>query len=321
MTLQLDAFPKISRKLIAKIGYMPSEYKFYYKKFGEVHDLNSDTTDTSTSRASVLKLTDESAQWHPEDYELNINMECRINVPKFLFGENGLAAAEGGVVGLAVMWMDPDASIRGVIPIGDIKSDDIEPHTYQNELTFPRKTLRGTLILQVVLYLKERGKPEGNEKFQANESGTILGVLDETRIIIDGNGSMFPIHEVYVPTNPLWWVRCSWEDATEDKFDDNFCVMLNKAHKNFASLNVNEGLKNSPLLIEIVSSSLVLLVSNVMSDDIAKHAVISGTDMMPGSVASVVNYLMNRYQWHFDDLLKHPEQLSLEVHKSINEIL
>ena len=54
-------------------------------------------------------------------------------------------------------------------------------------------------------------------------TGTILGVLDETKVIIDGNGSLFPIHMVSNLTEPLWWVQCNWEDPTQDSFtDDNF---------------------------------------------------------------------------------------------------
>ena len=314
MAVLLQAYPKLNRELLMKTGYMSAEYVFYYKKNGENQLLQSTTTDSSTSKTAILKLTDPCAQWHPEKNGLYANITCIINVPSFLFGKNGLVAADGGKIGIAIMWMAPDSSERGVFAIDEISKTSAAPHAINGTVKFPAKVLRGTLVLRTILYLKEHGNPDEMEKHQASEPGTVLGIMDETRIIIDGNGSVFPIHETAAPTNPLWWVQCNWTDATEDRFvDDNFCIYLNTAHKNYSNLNANEGLKNSPLLLEIICSALEILVTKVMQDPVARDAVMTGEGLCAGSIASVVNYFFNKFEWHSDH--DSPEQLSMDIRK------
>lgn len=316
MAVILEAFPKLSRELLTKIGYISAEYEFYYHNHGEKLRLDTETTSSSTSKTAVLQLTDPVAQWHPEEYELCIDLTSIINVPVFLFGEKGLAASDGGIIGIAVMWMAPDSNSRGVIPVGEISRKSMAPYVLHHTIRFSSKMLRGTLILQNILYVKHRGNPEGIEKYQAGEPGTILGILDETRVIIDGNGSIFPIHEMASPANPLWWVTCNWSDATEDKFtDENFCIYLNSAHKDFAALNSNEGIQKSPLLLEIVCSALEILVSKVMGDPVAEQAVRTGEHMLPGSIASVVNFFIHRFDWHIDK--DNPQQLAMDIRMSL----
>lgn len=319
MAVRLEAFPKMSRDLLVKTGYSSAIYEFYYRYQGEDRELKSTPTDTSTSRAAILQLSDQACHWHPESSNLTAKCRCVINVPMFLFGENGLAAADGGIIGVAVMWMNPDASQRGVVRIGEINKRSASPCIIEGKIDFLPKQLRGTLILQTILYLKERGNPQGGEKFQASNNGTILGILDETRVIIDGNGSIFPIHEISSPNEPLWWVRCDWGDPLEDSFtDDNFCIYLNTSHKDYAALNVNEGLKNSALLLEIVSSALQLLIMKVLGDDAARDATIQGSGIQQGSISSMVNYMLHTFQINYDP--SSPEKLAIDIRKAMMKL-
>ena len=320
MAVILEAFPKMSRDLLVKTGYCSAIFDFGYKYQGEERELLTATADISTSKAAVLQLTDQACHWHPETSNLIARCRCVINVPLFLFGEDGLAAKNGGILGVALMWMTPDASQRGVTPIGTITSDSTGPLEISGEIVFPPKELRGTLIIQTVLYLKERGNPVGRERYQAHQTGTLLGVLDETRIIIDGNGSLFPVHEISSPNEPLWWVRCEWNDPLEDPFtDDNFCIYLNTAHKDYAALNVNEGLKNSPLLFEIICSALQMLMMKVLGDETAREATIQGNGIQEGSVSSMVNYFLHTFGVSYDP--GNPESLAIDLRKAMMKMI
>ena len=147
-----------------------------------------------------------------------------------------------------------------------------------------------------------------------------MGILDETRVIIDGNGSLFPIHEISSPNEPLWWVRCEWEDPLEDSFtDDNFCIYLNTAHKDFATLNVNEGLKNSALLMEIICGALQTLIMKVLNDDTARDATIRGAGIQQGSISSMVNYILHTFQINYDQ--NNPENLAIDVRKAMMKMV
>lgn len=320
MSILLEAFPKLSHGLLSKIGYLPATYSFQYHYGNERRRLKSVTADTSNTRNSILQLQDETCQWHPETCDLIAGYENRISVPKFLFGENGLAARDGGVLGLALIWKDSRACQRGVIPIGEIGPWDIQPISFKAEVPFPAGTLRGNLVLQTVLYLKERGNPEERESFQASQTGTILGILDETTVIIEGNGSLFPIYEVYSPNQPLWWVRCEWENPLEDSFtEDNFCLYLNTAHRDYSALIGSENLKNSALLLEIISSALQILITKVLDDDTARESTIQGKNLVTGSVSSMVHYLLYVFDIVYDP--DSPELLAMNIRSSLEKII
>ncbi len=315
MAIVLEAFPKVSRELVLKSGYISTKYVFSFMDNGEKRELKSSPTDSSTSKMTVLKLEDPGCKWHPENYELMVECKSIINTPSFFFGRDGVAA-DDGVIGAAIMWMAPDASVRGVEKIGEFSKKTTGPCEISGKVLFRSQLLRGTVLLQTILYLKNPGRASKQEKHLAQFTGTILGVLDETKLIIDGNGSMFPIHTVPSATEPLWWVTCNWEDPTQDVFtDDNFCLYLNSAHKDYGSLNANDGIKNSPLLMEIICSAIQLLIIKVLNDDVYKDATIKGTDLRPGSISSVVNYLIHAYNLKYDH--DNPEALAMDIRRSI----
>ncbi len=316
MAIVLEAFPKVSRELIVKTGYISSKYVFSFRDHGENRKLDAVPTDASNSRSAVLQMEDPAGKWHPEEYGLSVRCRSIINTPSFLFGPNGLAAYDGSEIGLAVMWMAPDSSIRGIETIGVIRSEDIYPCIVEKEFGFRPKLLRGDLIMQTILYLKKKGNQSEKEKHLAQITGTILGVLDETKVIIDGNGSMFPIRTMQNPTEPLWWVYCGWEDPTQDKFsDDNFCIYLNSAHKDYGALNANEGIKNSPLLMEILCSAVQILIMKVLNDTAYSYDTIHGHNLKEGSVSSVVNYFYHAYKWSYDK--DDPEKLASSIRKTL----
>ena len=319
MSIVLEAFPKVSRELVVKSGYIATKYSFSFHDNGEIRQLSATPTDSSTSRTAVLKLEDQGCKWHPEDYDLIAECRSIITTPAFFFGPNGLAS-NNGIIGVAIMWTAPDASIRGVEPIGELSKNEMGPCEIRGNVRFPSQLLRGTLVMQTVLYLKRRGNIAENEKHLACFTGTILGVLDETKVIIDGNGSLFPIHMVSNLTEPLWWVQCNWEDPTQDSFtDDNFCIYLNSAHKDFAALNDNEGIKNSPLLMEIICSSLQLLVMKVLNDDVYRDNTIQGNGLNPGSISSVINYFIHLYSWAYDP--GNPDVLARDIRRSMMKMM
>ena len=112
MGISLDAFPKMTRSLYVKTGYSSGVFKFNYYYKGEMRSLKAEATDTSTSKCTVLKLSDQVSQWNPEENNLFVEYNCSFRSPQFLFGEQGLAALNGSVIGGALLWLDPDANQR-----------------------------------------------------------------------------------------------------------------------------------------------------------------------------------------------------------------
>lgn len=316
MGFSLDAFPKMTEQLYVKTGYSTEGFKFGYHYKGEMRVLKAEPAITSTSKCTVLQLTDQVAQWNPDENNLFVEYKCSFRSPQFFFGENGLASLNGSVIGIALMWQDPDANQRGVKEIGEIPSTVYKTCSISGLVFFPEKQLKGTLVLQTILFLKKCVKPKPGEEHLASSVGTVFGIVDETRIIIDGNGSIFPIHEVKSPNDPLWWIRCDWEDPRTDRFtDENVCLYFNTVHKDYPSLNINEGIKNSPLLMEILCSALQIIISKVLNDDTARTDTIQGSNLEEGSVSSMVHYFLNTFGINYSK--DNPETVAFEVRKAV----
>ena len=296
MSIVIESFPKLNKELLAKIGHTIINNKYSYYDNGVNCPLEAENTETSNSRLTIVKLTDPTSKWHPETHTLNISVAGSINMPLHLFGANGIVSKNNGRIGIAVLWMSRDSSMRGIEPVDDF-SNQFQPFEYSKQLLFPAHTLRGTLVLRTIIYLKQAGNLSSDEMHLTTVTGTILGILDETRIIIDGNGSVFPVVEKADKTMPLWWVDCSWEDPTEDLLvEENFCLYLNTAHADYPSLSLNNGLKNAPLFQDIIASSISIMITEVLSDDAYRTQTITGSGLLPGSISSAVNYFLKIYE-------------------------
>ena len=296
MSIVIEAFPKLNNELFKKIGHTSISNKYTYYDNGVNCPLEAENTETSNSRLTIVKLSDPTSKWHPETYNLQISVAGTIAMPLHLFGANGIASKNNGRIGIAVLWMSRDSSVRGIQPVADF-ANQFQPFDYSKLLSFPAHTLRGTIVLKTVIYLKQVGNPSSDEAHLTTVTGTILGVLDETRIIIDGNGSVFPVVEKADKSMPLWWVDCSWEDPTEDLLvEENFCLYLNTAHADYPSLSLNNGLKHAPLFQGIIASSISIMITEVLSDDFYRTQTITGSGILPGSISAAVNYFLKIYE-------------------------
>ena len=321
MALVLNTFPKLDQTLRTKSGYSPSSYDFYYINNEEKNELDSEklTDISSINIKSTLKLSDSRGIWHPEEFDLSVQHVCSFRNPAVFFGENGIATGYS-TLGVAVEWTAKDASVRGVFPVGELTTDETEPVRFSTKFGFEPHTLRGSLSLKTILYLKEYGGSKRGERHLAKIPGTVLGVLDETSVVIDGNGSVFPVVMVNNPGEPLWWAECSWGDPFEDSFtEENFCLKINQAHPVYKTMEGDEGLMKSPLFAEIMASTLQILITAVLSDKTCSLQDLQAKNIDAGCIAGVVVYLMNAFQW--DVNLDEPDKLALQIRRDLDKRL
>lgn len=303
MSVSLNSFPVLTPEIFQKIGYIAEEYEFSYSS-DEEFPLKQESI---TQKNDVIKLTDERCEWSPDHYNIKLNRKLRISTPVHLFGSRGLAC-NTAKIGIAVVWMSKASNQRGIIKCGEFSREDFSPEV-QVEYDFKEGTLTGSFTLATVLYLSKGGIPEANEKFLANQQGIILGLLDEYTVIIDGNGSIFPIVEVNIPNQPLWWVKCNWTDPTADNFDqENVQICLNAAHKDFGLFDLKEGLKNSPMLCDVIATALAIIIQKVKDSDYWDDT-IKGNSLSQGSVSQAVHYFITTFGWDWQS----PEKLALSI--------
>jgi hypothetical protein len=303
MSKVLNFFPTLDDDLKAKIGFQPGPYVFSYVENGETYILEA----ISEGQHASLKITDERCVWTADEYDLQLSRQFKIPNPWFLFGESGIVC-NTAEIGVAVEWTSKTSNQRGVINIGSFKRN-ISEVSFQFTKRFNAGTLRGNLQLKTILYLKDRGYPSKSEIHFASELGTVFGNIDEWTAIIDGSGSLFPIVDRESKSSPLWWVECNWINPQIDAFEDeNVCICINRAHPNFGLLGFGGGLKESPLLIEIIASAIQIIIQKV-KDDAYWNDILAGRNNENGSIGQAIQYFIHVHGWEVDS----PEGLALSI--------
>jgi hypothetical protein len=311
MNIPLKLFPVVTQDIIDKIGFESSNYEFEYLNDGVRSRLNVEPVDSQSIIKEYL-INDDRCEWTAEQHDLCIRRKLVLNNPGLLFGENRIAC-KNTELGLALLWTSKTSNQRGVKIISGFKYSNKRLFS-ELEYTFPSGHLRGSANLQIVLFIKTPGKPTQNEGYLANDSGIILGTLDESKILIDGNGSVFPIVEAYEVSQPLWWVTCDWNDPIDDSFDEeNISICLNKAHVDFPLLKLDEGLKGSPMLLDIIADAIQIIIQKVKESG-SWEAVIKGENLEPGSVAEAVHYFITTFNWDYSS----PEKLALTIRRDFD---
>ena len=151
-----------------------------------------------------------------------------------------------------------------------------------------------------------------------NESGSIIGILDKSVIIIDGNGSIFPISELSDPEGPLWTLETSWTDVRFDNFQESVKIYINTVHKDYQLLMTNNDIQRiSPMMREILATVLTLIIDKAFSDPEFKNQIISNEGLSQDSVGSVINYFYSTFGWQSDNI----EQLSIDIRKTLDNNL
>lgn len=311
MAAVISLFPVLNEDLLNRIRFEASPYELYYIRNEQEYALKMEESENSSIVANIV---DDEGIWSPDDYNLCIRRKYSIRTYQCLFGEKGIAC-RNAVIGIAMIWTSSDSKQRGVIPIGDIvnSSEDLK---FSLDYEFSKAQLRGAIELTTILYLKDAGTPVWGEEHLANQYGCILGDL-ENRVILklDGNGSVFPIYEISAPGQPLWFVKCDWDDPTYDLFSENVSININTSHKNYKYLDKTRKTYNEQLLIEIMTEALCIIITKLKEQGNYWDITTSGKDLCSGSVSEAVNYFINTLEWDVSG----PENMSLSIRKFFDQ--
>ncbi len=310
MLSNISLFPTITDELLAKVRFQKSEYSFFYIRDDEKYELLAEEIDNSTI---FLKITDPEGIWNPDDYNLGISRKYSLRTYQSLFGKDGIACSNAKL-GLAIVWTSSDSKQRGVIHVGEIQNSnsDIELNV---EYEFPVAQLRGDIEFTTVVYIKESGTPKNDEEHLANSYGYLLGELDKVVIRLDGNGSVFPMYEVTDPGQPLWYLKCDWEDPTYEQFADCVSVNINTAHKNYKFLDKTKRTFDEELLKDIMASALTIVIMKLKDQNTYWDQTINNSNLAPGSVSEAVYYYISTLEWDVSS----PELISLTIRKFLDQ--
>ena len=311
-------FPSLTLELQEAIGYKSAAPEFSYIREENQVSLSL-MNQEGTDHTFTALLRDENTIWNPDEYETSVVKSISLKSIRQLFGPDGIAPASAEI-GVAVMWIDAKAVQRGSVSIGSFSARS-RKLDFKFSHVFRRGTLRGTLILQTVLYLKSVGTVESNEKHLAHNTGSVFGILDEYQLIIDGNGSIFPIVIKDEPDGLLWSVR--YDEGTDpmtDSFDEeNVCIYLNRAHPLYNLIDGETPIKDNPLLVEILTTAL-LVICNTAKEEIGDNwnsVITGGTEFDEGSIAQAMSYFRNKLMWDFTNQVTLSESIRAFFEKQL----
>lgn len=304
-------FPSLSKELIARIRFQKSKFSFFYTdRDGEEYELVDEPAEATSS---LYCIKDENGKWTQDDYNLCFRRKYCLRTFQCLFGETGIAC-KNAKLGLAIQWTSKDSRQRGVVRIGEFGIED-QILESEAEKCFSKAQLRGEVNFSTILYISKAGMPLDNEKHLANKNGYVLGELDSYTIKLDGTSSTFPIYERAEPGQPLWYVKCDWDDPTVDSFSDCVSINLNTVHKNYPYIDRSQKSYNSQLLVEIMASAITLIVEKLRSESVFWEQITQGDNLEQGSVGQAIYYFQETLEWD----LSSPEMVSLCARKFFDQ--
>lgn len=309
MSKTINLYPVIGNELLIKIGYQTTNYEFYLNEYDENYSLGIEQIDQNSY--DYVKLIDEKYQWDLDKDNLLFKRNISLENPAFLFGKDGVSRKKSEL-GVGLIWISKDSNQRGAMEIGTFTSD-----MKRVDFTVNGKFLSGTfskrIDIQTVIYLKNANEMLDLEEHLSDISGTLLGTLDSNIILIEGDGSEFPIVEVEDKKAALWWIECDWEDIKTDEFnEENLRICLNKSHKNYKELIRSENEMKSPIFLEILSSVINILILKAKESEDWED-IDRGIGLRTGSIGEAIHYFLKTFNL---------EDISIEkLNRSIRENL
>jgi hypothetical protein len=208
--------------------------------------------------------------WYPDTSALSVRFQVDMKNPKKLFegvrdNEGCEIADRASNIGVALRWRLPKTNLQGAVHCTDITFHAGGSVRFQGGIDFPSKVIRFSLVLEVILYLRESNVRKLG--IYAKKEGSVLGVVDRFVLATGGSGGYFPTVTEKLEGDPAWKVfaniTCA-EDFDEDFSSDYFHLSLNEAHPLYEKFYVtsrNGVLFVSPLMFEAFVNACCILIS------------------------------------------------------------
>ena len=240
----------------------------------------------------IVLINEYDSMWSPNEHDLEVSQIFLFEKPSILFGDTGITMPNNKI-GLAVHMHSKASNFQKTVSIGTISNSE-NPVQLEFYYHFPIAELRGNLELDFFLYLKEN--KEYNPK-HASKVGMILseGDISNLIIVIDGEGSVFPMSEFEDKTGPLWRLEKNWVEANIDTFDSsNVNLSLNVAHPLFEQVKAGKQATSRALMGDIMIQAMSMIIQQVII--IEGNSLDDLTDTLSNSILMAVDYWVSTFE-------------------------
>ncbi|WP_460418082.1 hypothetical protein [Pseudomonas sp. microsymbiont 2] len=229
------------------------------------------------------------SDWNPSEHPLLV--QCfidRDSLLEVIFGPDGVASTDAEVF-LALEWVSADSCWRTLGGVHGLRHEE-EARSLILDIELEPGTVRGSGFLSAQAFLGQYNA-ECAPGF-AHHPGARLGPLSQPiEIIIDGDGSLFPVLEESLGAEgPLWELKACWSDPQDEPFSSEYvALVLNSAHPHFEQLRDRRAMKieQSPLMRQVFASWLALVIAQVKNDMGAQFDAYLGSHDADEGIASI----------------------------------
>lgn len=292
----------IDSDLLEKINIY-SKRDYYYKVNG-IKKIITESNFKNSCNNNQVQLIDDEAEWNNKMQSLFLNCTLTIEHANRLFGEVCCLDAK---LGIGLEWKPENSKIKHCVKFGEFsKNDENYQFTKQN---IEINNVNSNINFKWIIYIIDPGNINIKKCF-GNQEGLILGNGLLWSIIINGNGSIFPIFEETNPNGPLWSFNCDFDDIAEDEFkEENIKIILNKSHKGYQYIQPKSSNYNEQMFLELISNAITILIITIKNKNEENGNGDSIDFKKNGSKGSILNVLK-----YFNDTLK------FKINGSINEL-
>lgn len=308
MSRNISLYPILNKNLISRIGYERQLLQFSFNINDKIEKIS--LPDNLTE--NLIVLDDRNHQWSINKDNLIVDLTVSVANLKVLFEEDGIISKDS-TLGLAVEWFSRESRIKKSHQLKLFKYSDIQEIDFHN-LVFeiPQDVLRKDVEVSYFFYLHDLGHlKETQSNYKANVVGSRLGELDNFKLILEGQGSEFPILLRHDTSNVLWYVESLWNDPFVESFNDTVSLIINSSHRSYKYIKPDDKSYNVDFMDEVMRSALLVIIDKVVNDTLwIDHD--QSDRVLEGSVAGAVAYFIQTFNLNIEST----EQLS----KSINNI-
>ncbi|ATD29898.1 hypothetical protein KYI11_09335 [Macrococcoides bohemicum] len=311
MNNQISLYRKISAGLKKEVAITASKPELYY-----YIDEKKEIIDLEKCETNIITVNEYDDKWTPSENELFINIKFNIENPSALFGEKGVTL-KNNTLAMAVHLHSKSSFFQKTISFADIQfSEEKQEFIYTHK--FNKEQLRGNINLDFYIYAKEI-----KEKFpiHAQNQGMSVTVdnLFSYLIVIDGEGSVFPITEFEEKNGPLWKVNKNWTDAAFESFNINYVSLaLNTAHPMFKFIKEEKTNLSRYYMSDIIGQSMAMIINEVVN--VEKYEISESVENSHDSIYSVVSYWVKTFEINTSDIFTISESILRKLNARVGGV-
>lgn len=251
----------------------------------------------NTSNKKIVQLIDDDYEWNPKEQSLFLTLNIKMNNVSSLFGKEG-SCYKDATLGVGLVWKPEKSRIKRCKKLFEFNSSNNLIDCTVKDIELPN--ISSNVDFNVVIYISKPGSVDGNPFF-ANEEGMILYNELLWTIIMEGNGSIFPVYEIEDEGGPIWSYYCDVIDITEDSFDrEHIEIRINTKHPSYSMVHPKSPTYSEAYVNEILSSALAVIILDLRSKQ-ENNLIDLSEECERGSILEVLKYFSDKLGFKIND--------------------